>query len=345
MVSFFYIINKRGNPCPKCLPFVGKILIDDVYSGGSKEDGNYPLLSRAMELGLYHPRCKDSHSTYFEGISTPPDDHFTEKDIEEIKDGYTDEQKRNVAQHNYQKYSRMAQHSLDKENQQKYAARAEYWKKEYARYYRWSNTTENADILNLKLKEILSRKQDKYKPLSIEEIKEFMTKQVLALSDEHKDVLQRYTGALATRVNNGIKNNRLNARLQKEIALLDEALKDGIMPETVILHRDTVFKWLGTGFDKKQLQEDVEIIVDHIIQNPIFTSTSFDNLALPGRDTELLITVPKGYKGCQYLKPIAFDNFKNQEEVLFARGLSYMVKSAKIENNKIVLEVEVLPNE
>lgn len=122
------IVNKRGNPCPKCLPFVGKILIDDVYSGGSKEDGNYPLLSRAMELGLYHPRCKDSHSTYFEGISTPPDDRFTEKDIEEIKDGYTDEQKRNVAQHNYQKYSRMAQHSLDKENQQKYAARAEYWK-------------------------------------------------------------------------------------------------------------------------------------------------------------------------------------------------------------------------
>lgn len=89
MVSFFYIINKRGNPCPKCLPFVGKRLIDDVYSGGSKEDGNYPLLSRAMELGLYHPRCKDSHSTYFEGISTPPDDHFTEKDIEEIKDEYT----------------------------------------------------------------------------------------------------------------------------------------------------------------------------------------------------------------------------------------------------------------
>lgn len=138
---YLVIVNKRGNPCPKCLPFVGKILIDDVYSGGSKEDGNYPLLSRAMELGLYHPRCKDSHSTYFEGISTPPDDHFTEKDIEEIKDGYTDEQKRNVAQHNYQKYSRMAEHSLDKENQQKYAARAEYWKGEYARYYQILNVS------------------------------------------------------------------------------------------------------------------------------------------------------------------------------------------------------------
>ncbi len=124
------------------LPFVGKILIDDVYSGGSKEDGNYPLLSRAMELGLYHPRCKDSHSTYFEGISTPPDDHFTEKDIEEIKDGYTDEQKQNVAQHNYRKYSRMAEHSLDKENQQKYNAKAEYWMGEYNRLYNRTNKTD-----------------------------------------------------------------------------------------------------------------------------------------------------------------------------------------------------------
>ena len=30
------IMAKRGNPCPKCLPFVGKVLIDDVWSGGSK---------------------------------------------------------------------------------------------------------------------------------------------------------------------------------------------------------------------------------------------------------------------------------------------------------------------
>lgn len=28
------IMAKRGNPCPKCLPFVGKVLIDDVWSGG-----------------------------------------------------------------------------------------------------------------------------------------------------------------------------------------------------------------------------------------------------------------------------------------------------------------------
>ena len=55
------IMNKRGSPCPKCLPFVGKILIDDVWSGGSRKDGKYPLMSSAVAAGLYHPRCKDSH--------------------------------------------------------------------------------------------------------------------------------------------------------------------------------------------------------------------------------------------------------------------------------------------
>lgn len=54
------IVNKRGNPCPKCLPFVGKILIDDVWSGGPKEGKSpetgikYPLMSKAVAAGLYH---------------------------------------------------------------------------------------------------------------------------------------------------------------------------------------------------------------------------------------------------------------------------------------------------
>ncbi|MFQ7218689.1 phage minor capsid protein, partial [Enterocloster sp.] len=80
------IVNKRGNPCPKCLPFVGKVLIDDVWSGGP-EDGidpetgkKYPLMSYAISKGLYHPRCKDSHTTYFPGISTA-DDTWTKEEL------------------------------------------------------------------------------------------------------------------------------------------------------------------------------------------------------------------------------------------------------------------------
>lgn len=129
------IMNKRGNPCPKCLPFVGKILIDDVWSGGSAEDGPYPLMSSAVAAGLYHPNCKDSHSTYFEGISTSPDDKFTEEEIEQIEQDYSLEQKKNVAKRNYEKYSRLEEHSLDEENKAKYAARKTEWDQKYKAYY------------------------------------------------------------------------------------------------------------------------------------------------------------------------------------------------------------------
>ena len=34
------ILAKRGNPCPKCAPFCGKVLIDDVWSGGPEDGGD-----------------------------------------------------------------------------------------------------------------------------------------------------------------------------------------------------------------------------------------------------------------------------------------------------------------
>lgn len=122
------IVNKRGNPCPKCLPFVGKVMIDDVWSGGKKEDGPYPLMSTAVKHGLYHPNCKDSHTTYFKGISTA-DDTWTKEELEEIGDNYKKEQKQQYAERQAEKYERLSEYSLDDENQKRYAARREEWKR------------------------------------------------------------------------------------------------------------------------------------------------------------------------------------------------------------------------
>lgn len=122
------IMNKRGNPCPKCLPYVGKILIDDVWSGGKASDGPYPLMSSAIAAGLYHPRCKDSHTTYFEGISTPPDSKFTRQEIQEIEDGYRTEQKQQYAKRQADRFGRLAEYSLDEENQEKYRRKERTWK-------------------------------------------------------------------------------------------------------------------------------------------------------------------------------------------------------------------------
>lgn len=128
------IMAKRGNPCPKCLPFVGKVLIDDVWSGG-RSDGvdpetgkRYPLMSYAISKGLYHPRCKDSHTTYFPGISTA-DDTWTEDELKKVGLQAKQEARQQYAQRQAEKYDRLAKYSLDTENKRKYSLKAGEWKR------------------------------------------------------------------------------------------------------------------------------------------------------------------------------------------------------------------------
>ena len=121
------IVNKRGNPCPKCLPFVGKVLIDDVWSGGSAKDGKYPLMSTAIAAGLYHPRCKDSHTTYFPGISTA-DDTWTKEELAAVEKASRQEAEEQYVDRQAEKYGRLAKFSLDPEDKKRYGRKAAEWK-------------------------------------------------------------------------------------------------------------------------------------------------------------------------------------------------------------------------
>ena len=130
------ILNKRACPCPLCAPFVGKVFIDDVWSGGQAVAGTdygispvtgikYPLLSSAIRQGLYHPRCRDVHTTYFEGISTPPEEsEYTAEELEELADKYNAEQKQAYCERQEKRYDRISKYSLDDENKRIYGARA-----------------------------------------------------------------------------------------------------------------------------------------------------------------------------------------------------------------------------
>lgn len=132
------IMNKRGNPCAKCLPFVGKVLIDDVWSGGKQEDGPYQLMSEAIAAGLYHPRCKDSHTTYFPELDNG-DDTPTKEEKKEVIDNYNQEQKANYCKTEANKLDRMAKYSLDPDNKKMYQARADAWKEQLAKSSNSSN--------------------------------------------------------------------------------------------------------------------------------------------------------------------------------------------------------------
>ena len=122
------IMNRRGdNPCPKCIPFVGKIMIDDVWSGGSSKDGNYPLMSSAVTAGLYHPRCKDFHTTYFPGI-TKADPKYSKQEIDNIEVQAQQEARHQYAERQEKRFGRLADFSLNPENQQRYGQKQKEWK-------------------------------------------------------------------------------------------------------------------------------------------------------------------------------------------------------------------------
>ena len=103
-----------------------QVLIDDVWSGGKKSDGLYPLMSQAIAAGLYHPRCKDSHTTYFPGISTA-DDTWTKEELDAVERANQKETKRQYAERQAEKFRRLVAYSLDKENQERYMAKREEW--------------------------------------------------------------------------------------------------------------------------------------------------------------------------------------------------------------------------
>lgn len=134
------IVNKRNGACPKCARFCGRVFIDDVWSGGKKSDGNYPLLSSAIAQGLYHPRCKDGHSTFFPDI-TQEDKPWTRDELAKLEQKEQQEQKQQNARRQSEKYRRLENYSLDGENRRKYARRADEWENQVA------NSTESATIV------------------------------------------------------------------------------------------------------------------------------------------------------------------------------------------------------
>lgn len=123
------IMNKRANPCPKCLPFVGKVMIDDVWSGGRASDGPYPLMSSAIAAGLYHVNCKDMHTTFFPGISDAPDDTWTPAELEDVQMFNEAKARQQYAERQEEKFGRLAKYSLDPENKKRYEVRRQQWKK------------------------------------------------------------------------------------------------------------------------------------------------------------------------------------------------------------------------
>ncbi|CDA91717.1 putative uncharacterized protein [Ruminococcus sp. CAG:563] len=120
------IISSHATSCKLCKPFENKVLIDDVYSGGTPDDGDYMLLSQAMAEGLFHPRCRHGLGTYYPELEDIV--HYETED-NKLNEYGTEELNRAHVENMIQKYKRLTVGSIDPANIAKYQTKLNEWEK------------------------------------------------------------------------------------------------------------------------------------------------------------------------------------------------------------------------
>nr|DAQ06820.1 MAG TPA: minor capsid protein [Caudoviricetes sp.] len=118
------IISHHASACKLCRPFERKVLIDDVYSGGKPDDGDYMLLSEAMKLGLFHPRCRHGLGTYYPELEEINHYNNEENDVSDYG-----RYNRAHIENMVQRYKRLTVGSVDPENVARYQAKLKEWER------------------------------------------------------------------------------------------------------------------------------------------------------------------------------------------------------------------------
>ena len=342
------IMNKRSCPCPLCAPFVGKVFIDDVWSGADKSGISpvtgvkYPLLSDAIAQGLYHPRCKDVHSTYFEGISTPPEgSQYTADELDEMAQQYEAEQKQGYCERQEKRYDRMSRYSLDEENQRIYGARAKAFGEKAEQFGKVAKAFKKPDKNVAETIEksggsgMIESEIGGFSPLPSDKVVDTLRQEseswIKSLNEKEVRSIKKYTK------NSGdTKTNKFFAKLN--------AMLRGDLPEDTRLryHAENI----SSGLKKNKLRQDI-LCYRSVDFNPIqglrvgdmyepkqFLSSSVTKKGILKGEYIMVIETPKGSGGA-YIEGLS--KYPKQREFLFDYDCKYRIKYVKGKN--IGLEV------
>lgn len=335
------ILNKRFNACPLCMPFEGKVLIDDVWSGGTSKDGPYPLMSSAMAAGLYHPNCKDKHSTYFEGISSKPESrYYEEKPV--IKERQLIENKLNHAKRQAKSYNRLAKNSLDAENQETYRARATEWRDKAKGYREELKSFEESHGLELENVEKYAKEEYNYLEEDYSEALKKFGKINKSQVEKIYANSTRDTGYIATGnsfdINRAFRNKEPN--LLREVDLitsktLDEVIKSNKTPYNIKGFRKVNLDWVSNfiknadipkTYDSIQdVSDALNSIIGHKYEELGYSSISVNpNMnVFSNRRVQLDIEIPKGSN--------AYLTMNVQEsELIMGRGTIFELKESSV---------------
>ena len=335
------ILNKRYNACPLCMPFEGKVLIDDVWSGGSAKDGPYPLMSSAMAAGLYHPNCKDKHSTYFEGISPKPESRFyEEKPV--IEERQRIENKLNHAKRQAKSYNRLAKNSLDAENQETYRSRATEWRDKVKEYREQLNSFEESNGLELENVEKYAKEEYNYLEEDYSEALKKFGKINKSQVEKIYANSTRDTGYIATSnsfdINRAFRNKEPN--LLREVDLitsetLDEVIKSNKTPYNIKGFRKVNLDWVSNFIKNADIPKTYDSIQDvsnalnsiigHQYEELAYSSISVNpNMnVFSNRIVQLDIEIPKGSNAYLTLNV-------QESELIMGRGTIFELKESSV---------------
>lgn len=323
------ILNKRFNACPLCMPFEGKVLIDDVWSGGSSKDGPYPLMSSAMAAGLYHPNCKDKHSTYFEGISSKPESrYYEEKPV--IKERQLIENKLNHAKRQAKSYNRLAKNSLDAENQETYRARATEWNDNVKQYREQLDSFEEKNGLELKdkvfeleEKAIEPKAKPEYNYVNVEgdvlkRIKASSDKWFNNLTGTQQESVRLLTGGkyyhdLNEMAYNEYFNPSNREELENMANVLDESFKKFKLKDDIVAYRGMSRKEFNQILSGNEFKEFKHLSIDEKVAKQFAKRTIDDGVVVK-------FYLPKGTNGA-YIGDYSI--FKNEQEFVLNRNAKY----------------------
>lgn len=335
------ILNKRFNACPLCMPFEGKVLIDDVWSGGTSKDGPYPLMSSAMAAGLYHPNCKDKHSTYFEGISSKPESrYYEEKPV--IKERQLIENKLNHAKRQAKSYNRLAKNSLDAENQETYRARATEWNDNVKQYREQLKSFEESHGLELQNVEKYTKEEYNYLEEDYSEALKKFGKINKSQIEKIYANSTRDTGYIATGnsfdINRAFRNREPN--LLREVDLitsetLDEVIKSNKTPYNIKGFRKVNLDWVSSFIENANIPKTYDSIQDvsdalNSIRGHRYEELAYSSISVnpkmnvfSNRRVQLDIEIPKGSNAYLTLNV-------QESELIMGRGTIFELKDSSV---------------
>lgn len=138
-------VSRYGQCSETCLPWQGKVYVDDVYSGGTKEEAerlNLPVLSVAIAGDLFHPNCKHTMTTYFYDLKKS-----LGKLQEDGVENSLEEQEHRKNQKHIQQQERIATGSLDPLNIAQAEQRKMMWEEKDKKLLNRIPNNQNLDIV------------------------------------------------------------------------------------------------------------------------------------------------------------------------------------------------------